>query len=58
VKPAPNMYSQCQAWENAKDQVVTGFDFIIIIIVIIIFIKLVKLVLPKAITTLTKQLRK
>jgi len=36
------MYSQCQAWENAQDQVVTGFDFIIIII----FIKLVKRVTP------------
>jgi len=33
------MYSQCQAWENVQGQVVTGFDFIIIII---IFIKLVK----------------
>jgi len=57
VKLAPIMYSQCQAWENAQDQVVSAFDFIIIIIVIIIFIKLVKLVSPKAIT-LTKQLQK
>ena len=42
VKPAPNMYSQFQAWPNVQDQVVTGFDFIIINITIIICIKLVK----------------